>query len=160
MMMPGDSSYFVLADARSPLLHPAGAAGLSVGSYPQYPQYPQGIVDNFILWYNNTTGGCRRDQRRKRGGEVGRLPDPPDYYTGRRFNMELQDLLTVIGNYAFPVVMCLLLFKKLDNDQQKTQEALDKRDQLHREEIQSLRSALDNNTAAINALAVEISKSE
>lgn len=74
--------------------------------------------------------------------------------------MDIQDLLTVIGNYAFPVVMCLLLFKKLDTDQQKTQEALDRRDQLHREEIQSLRSALDNNTAAINALAVEISKGE
>jgi len=82
------------------------------------------------------------------------------YYTGRRFNMELQDLLTVIGNYAFPVVMCLLLFKKLDNDQQKTQEALDKRDQLHREEIQSLRSSLDNNTAALNALAVQISENK
>ena len=74
--------------------------------------------------------------------------------------MELQDLLTVIGNYAFPVVMCLLLFKKLDNDQAKTQEALDKRDQLHREEIQSLRSSLDNNTAALNALAVQISENK
>lgn len=70
--------------------------------------------------------------------------------------MDFQDLLTVVGNYAFPVFMCLLLFRKLDNDQAKTQEALDKRDQLHREEIQSLRSALDNNTAAINALACRI----
>ena len=70
--------------------------------------------------------------------------------------MEIQDILTVIGNYAFPVIMCLLLFKKLDSDQEKSQSAAEKRDQLHREEIQSLRSALDNNTAAINTLAANM----
>ena len=70
--------------------------------------------------------------------------------------MNIQDILTVIGNYAFPIVMCLLLFKKLDSDQEKSQQAAEKRDQLHREETQSLRVSLDNNTAAINALAAKI----
>lgn len=72
--------------------------------------------------------------------------------------MEFQDLLTIIGNYAFPVIMCLLLFRKLDSDQVKSMEAQEKRDQLHREEVQSLRASLDNNTAALNALAIRISE--
>lgn len=59
--------------------------------------------------------------------------------------MDFQDLLTVIGNYAFPIIMCLLLFRKLDSDQDK-----------HAEEIKSLRASLDNNTQAINALAQSI----
>ena len=72
--------------------------------------------------------------------------------------MDINDILTIIGSYAFPIGMCLLLFKKLDSDQANSQAAMDRRDTLHREEIQSLRSALDNNTAAINALAAQITR--
>ena len=71
--------------------------------------------------------------------------------------MEL-DLLTIIGNYAFPIVMCIALFWKLDKDQKANQEAAERRDQLHREEIQSLRESLDNNTAAIAQLALTINR--
>lgn len=72
--------------------------------------------------------------------------------------MDINDILTIIGSYAFPIGMCILLFKKLDSDQQKSMDQMDRRDTLHREEIQSLRSALDNNTAAINALAAQITR--
>ena len=72
--------------------------------------------------------------------------------------MDINDILTIIGSYAFPIDMCILLFKKLDSDQQKSMDQMDRRDTLHREEIQSLRSALDNNTAAINALAAQITR--
>lgn len=74
--------------------------------------------------------------------------------------MEIQDVLTIIGNYAFPICMCLLLFKKLDSDQEKSQQAAERRDQLHREEVQGLRAALDNNTAAINSLAASINRED
>ena len=66
------------------------------------------------------------------------------------------DVLTLIGNYAFPVVMCIALFWKLDKDQKTNLDAAERRDQLHREEIQGLRASLDNNTAALNSLARSI----
>lgn len=66
------------------------------------------------------------------------------------------DILTLIGNYAFPICMCIALFWKLDKDAKDNREAQEKRDQLHREEIQSLRSSLDNNTAALAQLSLTI----
>lgn len=70
--------------------------------------------------------------------------------------MEGMDILTLIGNYAFPIVMCIALFWKMDKDQKTNMEANEKRDQLHREEMDSLRQALDNNTAAIAQLNLTI----
>lgn len=66
------------------------------------------------------------------------------------------DILTLIGNYAFPICMCIALFWKLDKDAEENREAQEKRDQLHREEVQSLRSSLDNNTAALAQLSLTI----
>lgn len=66
------------------------------------------------------------------------------------------DVLTLIDNYVFPVVMCLALFWKLDKDQKTNLEAAERRDQLHREETQGLRASLDNNTAALNSLVQTI----
>ena len=70
--------------------------------------------------------------------------------------MEGLDILTLIGNYAFPIVMCLALFWKMDKDQKANADANAKRDQLHREEMESLRQALENNTAAIAQLNLTI----
>lgn len=66
------------------------------------------------------------------------------------------DILTLIGNYAFPICMCIALFWKLDKDAKENRDAQEKRDQLHREEVQSLRSSLDNNTAALAQLSLTI----
>ncbi len=71
--------------------------------------------------------------------------------------MEL-DLLTLIGNYAFPIAMCAALFWKLDKDQKANIEANEKRDNIHREEINSLREALENNTAVIMQLNSKLSE--
>lgn len=70
--------------------------------------------------------------------------------------MEGMDILTLIGNYAFPIVMCIALFWKMDKDQKANQTANEKRDQLHREENDQLRQALENNTAAIANLNLTI----
>lgn len=71
--------------------------------------------------------------------------------------MEL-DLLTLIGNYAFPIAMCVALFWKVDRDQKANIEANEKRDNIHREEINSLREALENNTAVIMQLNSKLSE--
>lgn len=61
----------------------------------------------------------------------------------------MDEILTLIGNYAFPIAACIALFWKMDRDQKITQEYMEKRDELHRDEINSLRTVLENNTTAI-----------
>jgi predicted glycosyl hydrolase (DUF1957 family) len=70
----------------------------------------------------------------------------------------MDDLLTLIGNYAFPIVCCAALFWKMDKDQKTTQEYMEKRDELHRDEINSLREVLENNTTAILELRASMDK--
>lgn len=70
----------------------------------------------------------------------------------------MDDLLTLIGNYAFPIVCCIALFWKLDKDQKTTQDYMEKRDELHRDEINSLRQVMENNTNAILELRASIVK--
>lgn len=72
----------------------------------------------------------------------------------------MDDLLTLIGNYAFPIVCCIALFWKLDKDQKTTQEYMEKRDELHRDEINSLRQVMENNTAAILELRASMEKGD
>lgn len=47
----------------------------------------------------------------------------------------------IIGNYVFPIAMCLMLFWKM-NEQDKD----------HKEEAQQFAKAIENNTNAITAL--------
>lgn len=68
----------------------------------------------------------------------------------------MDQLLTLIGNYAFPIVCCAALFWKMDKDQKTQQEYMEKRDNLHREEIDSLRESLDNNTRVIISLQAHL----
>ena len=70
----------------------------------------------------------------------------------------MDDLLTLIGNYAVPIVCCIALFWKLDKDQKTTQDYMEKRDELHRDEINSLRQVLENNTNAILELRASMDK--
>ena len=58
------------------------------------------------------------------------------------------DLLTLIGNYAFPIVACVGLFWKLNKDQDR-----------HQEEMNTLRASLDNNTKVLTEL-VTLMKAE
>ena len=59
------------------------------------------------------------------------------------------DLLTLIGNYAFPIVACIALFRKMDKDQER-----------HQEEMTTLRNSLDANTKAILELSASIKSEE
>lgn len=68
----------------------------------------------------------------------------------------MEDLLTLIGNYAFPIVCCCALFWKMDKDQKAQNDYMEKRDELHRDEINSLRQSLDNNTQALLELKAHI----
>lgn len=57
------------------------------------------------------------------------------------------DILNLIGNYAFPIVACFALFWKMDKDQQR-----------HQEEMDKIRESLDNNTKIQTELVALIKK--
>ena len=61
----------------------------------------------------------------------------------------MDDLLTLIGNYAFPIVACAALFWKLNKDQDR-----------HKEEMDAIRESLDNNTKVLTELAAVIKAKE
>jgi len=50
----------------------------------------------------------------------------------------MEDILNFIGNYAFPIVMCLILVR-----------INEKQDERHKEETEKLNSTLINNTEAL-----------
>lgn len=59
----------------------------------------------------------------------------------------MEDLLTIIGNYAFPIAACCALFWKLDKDESR-----------HKEEIDHLRESYDKNTQVLTELVTLIKK--
>lgn len=59
------------------------------------------------------------------------------------------DILSLIGNYAFPIVACIALFWKMDKDQDR-----------HKEEMDAIRESLDSNTKAVLELTAFIKNQE
>lgn len=60
--------------------------------------------------------------------------------------MEILDLISnVIGNFGFPIGMCIALFWKMD-----------KQDKEHKEEMQKITDALNNNTIVLQKLTDKI----
>ena len=55
--------------------------------------------------------------------------------------MTFQDILTMIGSYAFPIVMCIAFFWKLDKDSEQ-----------HKEEMDKMSEAINNNTLTMQKL--------
>ena len=66
--------------------------------------------------------------------------------------MEFSDILTLIGSYAFPIVMCIAFFwrqYKSDEEHRKEMESIRKS---HAEESARITEALNNNTLALQRL--------
>ena len=63
--------------------------------------------------------------------------------------MTFSDILTLIGSYCFPIVMCIAFFWKLNKDQEA-----------HKEEIDKLSAALNNNTLALQQILDKLEKLE
>lgn len=59
--------------------------------------------------------------------------------------MEFEQVVTLISNYAFPIVCCVALFWKSNKDQEQ-----------HREESQHFVEAINNNTQVIKELIMEV----
>lgn len=70
-----------------------------------------------------------------------------DGWTGDE--MTFADILTLLGSYAFPIVMCIAFFWKMDKDQQA-----------HKEEMDKMTEALHNNTLAIQHLSDTVKRGD
>ena len=62
------------------------------------------------------------------------------------------EVLSAIANMAFPAVMCVLLFVKLDKDQQATRELMAKRDDQHKEEVDGLKEVIEELKATLDKI--------
>lgn len=61
--------------------------------------------------------------------------------------LNINDIVGIIGSLGFPIVMCLLLYKRMD-----------KQDEQHKAEMDRLTDALNNNTLALQELSIKIAK--
>lgn len=66
--------------------------------------------------------------------------------------MQFSDVLTLIGSYAFPIVMCVAFFwRQYKSDESFKEELKDLRD-AHKEEMLKSVEATNNNTQALQRL--------
>lgn len=61
--------------------------------------------------------------------------------------MELETIITLITNNGFAIVMCLLLYAKIN-----------KQDEQHANEMSELSKAIENNTIALTKLSERLEK--
>lgn len=59
--------------------------------------------------------------------------------------MSFQDIATLIGSYAFPIVMCILMWS-----------GITKKDEQHKEEMDTMKTAIDANTAVLKELIIKM----
>ena len=62
--------------------------------------------------------------------------------------MEFNDVLTLIGSYAFPIAMCIIMFWKSAKDTET-----------HKQEMDKMSEALHNNTLALTRLVDKLDAS-
>lgn len=63
-----------------------------------------------------------------------------------------QEIFTAIGQYAFPIVMCLLMGKYLKYREDQHTKAVSELNAQHQKEMNDVTQAINNNTLAIQRL--------
>lgn len=63
-----------------------------------------------------------------------------------------QEIFAAIGQYAFPIVMCLLMGKYLKYREDQHTKAVSELNAQHQKEMKDVTQALNNNTLAIQRL--------
>lgn len=63
--------------------------------------------------------------------------------------MDITAIGSLIGSVGFPIVMCLMLFRRMDEQ-----------DKQHKEEMAKVTESLNNNTIAITTLTAKLDKGE
>lgn len=66
--------------------------------------------------------------------------------------MEFSDILTLIGSYAFPIVMCVAFFWRQYKSDEAFRKELEDLREAHQEEMLKSIEAINNNTQALQRL--------
>ena len=66
------------------------------------------------------------------------------------------DWLSVLGNYAFPIVGCIAMAYFVKYMYDKTNERVDKLNDQHKAEVDNLSTVINNNTIALEKLLEKI----
>jgi hypothetical protein len=64
--------------------------------------------------------------------------------------------LSVLGNYAFPIVACCAMGYFVKYMYDKTNERMDKLNEEHKQEVDNLSTVINNNTVALEKLSERI----
>lgn len=66
--------------------------------------------------------------------------------------MDAEGIVSLIGSLGFPIVMCLILIKYMQDIQKDNKETIDKLNESHKAETDSLKESLNNNTQVLTQL--------
>ena len=70
----------------------------------------------------------------------------------------MDDILTLIGSYAFPIVMCLAFFWYMTVKDKQHKEEITDLDKQHQETYAKLDETIQKNTQAINNMTIVVTK--
>ena len=70
--------------------------------------------------------------------------------------MNMEVVTTLMGSYAFPIVMCLMLTWYIAKEHAEHREELDELHEKHLTEMKTIAESLNNNTVAIKELTAYI----
>jgi hypothetical protein len=74
--------------------------------------------------------------------------------------MEMDAILTAIGSFGFPVVMCIVVCFYVKYIIDKNSEQLEHITEQHREETKEMTKAIENNTVALTRLLERLNRDE
>ena len=72
----------------------------------------------------------------------------------------MEQIIELLGQYAFPIVMCLIMAWYVKDQADKNREDIKQINQQHQEEMSQVTSALNNNTLALQRLSDLIGRDE
>lgn len=70
----------------------------------------------------------------------------------------MDDILTLIGSYAFPIVMCVAFFWYITVKDKAHKEEITTLDNQHQETYKALTDTISRNTEAINNINIVVTK--
>ena len=65
----------------------------------------------------------------------------------------MDQIITLLGQYAFPIVMCLVMAWYVKDQSDKNRDDIKDINRQHQEELQHITAALNNNTMALQRLS-------
>lgn len=66
--------------------------------------------------------------------------------------MDAQGITALIGSVGFPIVMCLIMWKYMEQIQADNKDTIAKLTEAHKQETDSLKESLNNNTTVLAEL--------